>query len=308
MVSHRRGTRPSPRRSFLPPRDLILLDQFTLNAVRNAKDYGRARARFQWDYYAALDQQRAENNDEIKKSLVGAAEGPFVFDGWQRIVDYRYSLHPLSAVGSVVTDPGGRFNVGDIDRARFSPFPALYLAADQPTAIVEKFGNSDTEGRSGLSNLDFALRSGPSFSCVSVSGRLDSVINLGHADRLLPFVEIIKRFKLPPDLATRAGPLQFQRPTIVRTVEELVGAITSLGWRGEPMQVDIPGAPQVFGQLVWNAGIEGIVFPSSKGSADCMAIFPENLSSSSFAELDHGAPEGAMHLRLDGTNYRDFIP
>lgn len=285
---------------------MVVLDQFTLDAVRNAKNYAREGARYQWDYYAALAQQRAEKSEEIKKSLIGAAEGPFAFEGWQRVVDYQYSLHPLSAVGSVVTDPGGRFNIGDIDRARFSPFPALYLARDQPTAIVEKFGEADE--KSGLSNLDFALRSGPSFSCVSVSGRLDAIVDLQHAERLRPFVEIIKRFKLPPDLAGRAGPLKFQLPRIVGTVEELVGAITSLGWRGEPMQVDIPSAPQIFGQLVWAAGIEGIVFPSSKGGATCLAIFPENLSFSSFAELDHKAPPGVAHLRLDGSTYRDFIP
>lgn len=65
----------------------MVLDQFTLAAVRSGKNYAREVARYQWDYYAALAQQRAEKSDEIKKSLVGAAEGPFAFKGWQRIVD-----------------------------------------------------------------------------------------------------------------------------------------------------------------------------------------------------------------------------
>ncbi len=285
---------------------MILLEQFSLAAVRDAKNFAREVARYQWDYYAALAQQRAEKSDEIRKTLVGAAEGPFPFKGWQRIVDYQYSLHPLSTVGSVVTDPGGRFNIGDIDRARFPPFPALYLAADQQTSIIEKFGPVDDI--SGLSNLDFALRAGPSFSCVSVSGSLDTVINLQHPERLQAFVDIIRKFKLPSDLAGRSNALKLQPPRTVGTVDELIAAVTMPDWRNEPMQVDIPGAPQIFGQLVWTAGIEGILFPSSKTGEACLAIFPENLSASSYAELHHKAPAGVTALRLDGTNYRNFVP
>jgi hypothetical protein len=286
--------------------EVLLLEQFTLDAVRNGKNYAREIARYQWDYHAALAQQRAEKSNEIKKALVGAAEGPFSFKGWQRIVDYQYSLHPLSTVGSVVTDPGGRFNIGDIDRARFSPFPALYLASDQPTAIVEKFGPPGDN--SGLSNLDFALRSGPSFSCVSVSGILDAVIDLQHSERLQAFVDIIRKFRLPSNLAARSSALRLSRPKIVGTVEELIAAVTIPEWRNEPMQVDIPAASQVFGQLVWTAGIDGILFPSSKNGATCLTIFPENLSASSYAELDHKAPAGVTALRLDGSNYRSFVP
>lgn len=282
-----------------------MLDQFTVDAVRNAKKYGRERVRYYWEYYTSLARQRTEKSDEIKRCLLSAAEVPSPLKRWQRVVDYRYSLHPLSAVGSLITDPGGRFNIGDIDRTQFPPFPALYLAADQSTAIVERFG--EIEAPAGLSNLDFALRSGPSFSCVSVSGCLDSVVDLRHRERLRSFVDIIKTFKLPTDLAAHARELGIDPPSVIGSVDELISALTRPGWREEPMQVDIPAASQIFGQLVWSAGIEGIVFPSSRSGAACVAIFPENLSSSSFAELDDKAPAGVTHLRLDGTTYRDFV-
>ncbi len=302
-----RHPRPRPRRRLgaVNRPQSIELERFDLAAVTGAKNYARATARFYWDHYASLAQQRAEKRDEITKSLIGAAEGPFDFSGWQRIVDYRYSFHPLSTVGSVITDPGGRFNVGDIDRARFSPFHALYLAADRSTAILEKFGEDDPENR--LSNLDFALRSETSFSCVSVTGHLDAVLDLRHADRLGPLVEIIKRFKLPPDLPGRARQLRISFPKIVTTVSELIHVLLSPKWRIEPMQVDIAAASQIFGQLVWTAGLEGIVFPSSKADGACLAIFPDNLSPSSFVELDDEAPSAVTHRRLDRTNYRDFI-
>ncbi len=310
-MSSRRPVAPLRRR--VPPRrrtgttpQTIVFDEFTLDAVQGAKKFARERARYYWDYYAALAQQRAENSDEIKKALVGAAEGPYSFRCWQRIVDYQYSLHPLSTVGSVVTDPGGRFNIGDIDTTRFSPFPALYIAADLPTAMIEKFGPSD--GGSGLSNLDFALRSGASFSCVSVSGALDTVIDLRRPERLQAFVDIIKRFKLPSDLAGRGRALMQSPPRTVRSTEDLVEAVMTPKWRDEPMQVDIPAASQLFGQLIWTSGIEGIVFPSVKSGETCLAIFPANLSASSYAKLDDAAPAGVTHLRLDGTTYRDFVP
>ena len=48
-------------------------------------------------------------------------------------MDYRYSLEPLSAKGSLAH--GGRFNVGqNIDSSRFSSFPCLYVAEDYDTA------------------------------------------------------------------------------------------------------------------------------------------------------------------------------
>jgi hypothetical protein len=58
-----------------------------------------------------------------------------------RIVDYRYSLDPLSTAGSVRND-GGRFNIGAaLSPGAFTAFPALYVAEDYPTAFLERFGS-----------------------------------------------------------------------------------------------------------------------------------------------------------------------
>lgn len=304
------GSRGRRRRSggrWQPPASprFVEFDRVNLAAVRTTKRYARDVLRYHWDYYAAIAQQRVEHSDEIKKSLLGAAEGPFEFKGWQRVVDYRYSLKPLSTVGSVISDPGGRFNIGDIDKTRFTRFPGLYVASDEATALAEKFGNDDA--RTGLSNLDFALRSGRSYTCVSVSGRLDAVLDLRSADRFEPFVEIIKQFKVPASLTARAPEVGEPPPTVVRSVGQLLGLVMSADWRRLPMRVDVPAGSQILGQLAWDAGIEGIVYPSARTGAACVVVFPENLASSSFVRLDHDPPPGVQHSRLDSTNYRDLI-
>jgi hypothetical protein len=283
----------------------VELDRVSLAAVRRSKRYALDMLRYHWDYYACLAQQRVEESDAIKKSLLGAAEGPFEFNGWQRVVDYRYSLAPLSAIGSVITDPGGRFNIGDVDKTRFTRFAGLYIASNESTALVEKFGADDKD--TGLSNLDFALRPGRSYTCVSVTGRMEAVLDLRSPNRLEPFVEIIKAFKLPPDLAGRASALGVPPPTVVDSVTKLVGLVMAAAWRDLPMQADIPAGSQIFGQLVWNAGIEGIVYPSVETNSACIVVFPENLASSSFVRLDHEPPVGVAFRQLDGTNYREFI-
>jgi hypothetical protein len=280
------------------------------NSIESASRHlGKAKntlelLRYHWDYYAALAQQRFEFRDAIKESLLTAAEGPFDFTGWQRVVDYRYSLQPLSAIGSVVTDPGGRFNIGDIDKTRFTPFAGLYIASQEATAIIEKFGPNDENV--GLSNLDFALRSGRSYTCVSVSGRLETILDLRNPTRLEPFVEIITKFRLPGDLAARARELEIAPPSVVGNLDQLIRLLMAAEWRDQPMQVDIPAGSQIFGQLVWDAGIEAIVYPSVQTGAACLVVFPENLASSSFVRLDHEAPVGVA-CRLDGTNYRGFV-
>lgn len=59
------------------------------------------------------------------------------------------------------------------------------------------------------------------------------------------------------------------------------------------MQFDIPANCQIFGQLVANAGIEGILYPSKFTNKKCLAIYPQNFDSESFVKVEGDAPEGA---------------
>jgi len=79
-------------------------------------------------------------------------------------------------------------------------------------------------------------------------------------------------------------------------------------WRNWPMVYDVPAVPQIFGGLVMNAGIEGILYESSITERECLAIFPQNFhNSTSFIQLDDPVPSTDVITRIDSSNFRDFI-
>jgi hypothetical protein len=283
-----------------------LLDQFSVRDLRQWSHLNEAGQKFHWDFYAALQHQRTTAATDIRKALLGAASGPFPFQRWRRIVDYRYSLAPLSTVGSV-TDPGGRFNIGAIDVNNFPVFNALYLAANEETSMAEKFGEPDATAAAGMSATDLALATRESFASLSVSGELESIVDLREPRRLQALVDIIGAFKLPADLFVQSKKIGFGGPGIVRSTPELADAVTSKGWRQFPMQFDVPSTSQIFGQLVRSAGIEGIVWPSQKGSDLCLAAFPDNLTGSSYVTLDDDPPSQEVPRRMDATTWKLFV-
>lgn len=114
----------------------VLLDQFSVEDIHKWIAFKEQFLKYHWDYYNDLAYQRSKIADKIKKSLLGAAQKAFTFKKWQRAVKYKYANEPFSAAGSLA-DPGGRFNIGDINPSQFPPFPALYLASDKDTALQE---------------------------------------------------------------------------------------------------------------------------------------------------------------------------
>jgi RES domain-containing protein len=211
---------------------------------------------------------------------------------------YKYALEPLSSQGSLV-DPGGRFNIGLIDPIKFAPFPALYIASNKDTALQEMLCQKP-DPDSKLTPHEFALTDTSSITIVSVSGSLERVINLDREEALKEFVGLINDFQYPKRLIREARERNFRLPDIVRTVGNLKRGLLTENWRAYPMQVDIPSMSQIFGQLVHESGIEGIVYPSKFTDKDCLAVFPRNFAdSSSYVELDDPAPPEAKTRRLD---------
>jgi hypothetical protein len=53
--------------------------------------------------------------------------------------------------------------------------------------------------------------------------------------------------------------------------------------------------------MISNAGIQGIVYASSKNGKKCLAVFPQNfVETDSFVELVGALPDGVKIKRLDG--------
>ena len=279
------------------------LDSFSVRAIRRSARFQERIQKYHWDFYSALAYQRSQIADDLKKALLEAAQGPFLFSKWQRVVMYKYALNPLAAEGSL-TDPGGRFNIGDIKPDHFSPFPALYIAKDKETALQEVLCQEIAVNKEENA-LDFALASPASVLNLSLSGSLDAVIDLTKPATLERFVRLIKNFTIPNHLIKAAREIKIAPPELVRTVPKLLKTLLLPDWRALPMVVDIPAASQIFGQLVSVSGIEGILYPSKFNGKQCLTIFPQNFGGSNcYVQLDDSTPPEVKIRRLDDTNFR----
>ncbi len=289
-----------------PQTAFFLLDQFSVADIRKWKEFQNEISKFHWNYYSNLAYQRSKTIDKIKQSLFDAAQKPFPFNKWQRALRYKYALEPFSVSGSLI-DPGGRFNIGDINPAQFRPFPALYLASDKNTALQELLSQKINAGQEQAA-LDFALASPDSVANVSLSGSLESVINLTHPASLASFIGLIKEFTVPDYLIDVAIKIGLPEPELIRTVSKLVDSLLDPNWRLWPMQFDVPVASQIFGQLVADSGVGGIVYTSKFTGKDCLAVFPQNFDdmSSSFIELDDEAPAEIKTRRLDAKTWEQL--
>ncbi len=280
-----------------------VIDSGLVSDIIRSKAVYEELVAFHWDYYSELAFQRNQIRDKLNSSLRERAE-PFTFSKWQRIVKYRYSLMPLSTKGSVA-DPGGRFNVGVIDPTRYPVFPALYIASDKPTAFAEVLGQDNPIG--GLSAEELALTKPDSISALSVSGQLESVINIRERNNLAGFVSLIKDFRLSRSLILKARKLNFP-VGLITTVKELSNVLEQRDWRNWPMVYDVPSSCQIFSGQVLDAGIEGILYNSGLTQKACLAIFPQNfLNSSAYIELDDAPPTDEVQRRIDSSNFSNFV-
>lgn len=279
------------------------LDYGLIADIPKFRELFEQKAQFHWEFYTELALHRSKIYDSLRASLRERAES-FDFTGWQRAVKYRYSLCPLSAKGSLA-DPGGRFNIGAIDPARFPTFAALYLASDKRTALAELLGREGPEN--SLSPEELALTKPTSITIVSVSGKLESILDVRDAKNLAGFVNLVKGFQVSGKLYLKAKKVG-ERIKIVRNSSELVKVLASTRWREWPMGYDVPAASQIFGRIVLDAGVEGILYESVLTSGPCLAIYPQNFQdSASFIELDGARPPEVVHKRIDSASFKNFL-
>ena len=120
------------------PQQPTLLDQFSLSEIKDWAGRKELLSDFHWDQYTYYANERSKLADKIRIALVEGAK-EYTFNDWFRIVTQKYNNRPLSAAGSRMHPNGGRFNFGQIDKTRFSPFSCLYIASDEETAKGEKY-------------------------------------------------------------------------------------------------------------------------------------------------------------------------
>lgn len=265
-------------------------------------------ANYAWDHYCYFARQRAGIFDELKLSLAEKCI-EYEFHHWQRVVDYKYTLTPLSAKGSIVDPAGGRFNIGDIDQTRLPRFPALYLAEDRETAYKEKFSLPDklTKEYNGITAEQLVLTSNKSITIVCLKGKIKQVLDLRKSETLKKFFKLIKPITLPKKFLKRARHLNVFPMHEVKTLEELLKTIFAPDWRVQPMIYDVPSNSQILGQIAHAAGIEGILYPSKISSKkSCLAVFPDNFENSpSYISIEDATPEICIS-KLDYATFPDL--
>ena len=255
-----------------------------------------------------LEAQRVQYYEELQQAIRDTKLLQYEFTGWVRIVNFQYSLNPISAQGSLVRS--GRFNYGkDIDPNQFTPFNALYIANDETTAYEEKFSLGDPLDNGKLSEDELLLNTSPqSYSTVFVKGKLARLFDMTDSANLNAFLAIIKRFKVSKEVIELGKTIGRPTKVIVDTVDILQQTILAANWRYYPMQLNIPANGQVFGKLVLDAGLEGIMYPSTKDACGiCIALFPKNIGPTSYIAIEGKIPKQVKNRRLDQRSWQEFI-
>jgi hypothetical protein len=197
---------------------------------------------------------------------------------------------------------GGRFNAGaELDHQTLSPWPALYLAENYETAFREKFQTASDGHENGLTAQELALEQGCSHSAVMLRGELSNVFDMTSHEALAPLARIFRRINMPQrarQLKLKLG-IKNNECFMVQTSTQVYNMLFKNNWRQWPIQFGLPAQSQTIAELVKAAGFEAILYRSSKGPGNCLAVFPELLADGSFIELVDSAPDAVKHCRLD---------
>lgn len=261
--------------------------------LRHRADIDARFREFHARFHSELALQRRAIKEKISEALNNnCVPSSFEFKAWQRTVRWKFSDHPFCTVGSL--SRGGRFNIGtNIDPANFPPFSALYLAEDKKTALAEVLGQDGDDP--DLDAHELALAKPDSIVAFSVSGKLDRVLDLNDPAALRDFVKLIRDFTVPPSLVKAAKHLPVAPPKVITTAHDLQKSLLNPNWRHVQTVCEVPANSQIFGQLVMQAGIEGILYPSKLTDSQCLAIFPCNfLGGTSLMELDDECPTATI--------------
>jgi hypothetical protein len=210
-----------------------VLDQFTRTDFREWQNLADGLDAYHVSLYFYLEGLRNLHQEEIRKALQAPDSTSITLNNWARIVSYKYTLAPLSAVGSLRF--GGRFNIGaDINPSQFPPFPALYIAETYETAYAEKFEMTISEDRSGLSGHELALSKPTSFTHASISGELNNLFDASRNLSFTDFLEIINKFRIPRELKASALRVGIKKPLVINPAM-LKQTLLGNDWRHYPV-------------------------------------------------------------------------
>lgn len=305
MKRRHRKPKPPERKTLhgepgLPRLDA--LEEFTHVSLARWREVGRNLEQLSHALFFGLEAHRLHHSRELIDAIRRSPTGPRQFNGWARLVGYQHTNQPLSTAGSTRGD-GGRFNIGGaLNPATYTPFPALYVAEDFPTAFRERFGVAQ-DAKGSLTAGEMVLRRDSSFTQVALNVSAESVLDVGDLSVLKPIADVLSSMQMPVNVGRLARTLKLKAPTLVRSAVALQRQLLNPDWRVEPVQYEMPSNSQIFGRLCLAAGVHAILYPSARHSErHCIALFPQIWrGSSSFVELVGPCPPEVVTRRLDGT-------
>lgn len=309
MSSRRKPTPPAPRGTAAgtaPQKGILELDRFTEASITRWNEVSADLDELQDILYFYLEPERRRQRPALIKALQTIDPVELKLEHWVRIVDYQWTMHPLSAAGSL-TYIGGRYNAGmDLEGGASNAWPALYIAQDHPTAFREKYQLEAGQEVDGLTPQELALGAGGSHTTVVLSGKLSRVFPLSP-ETLTPISRLLAKIKMP-DRASRLKTKLKIKPNDLRmltTGKQLFDVTAVHNWRVLPVQFGLPAQSHILAELIRAAGYEAIAYQSSKGHGMCLAIFVDRLAKGSFIELEDVGPAGAIR-RLDETTAEEL--
>ena len=278
-----------------PTKGVLELDRFDEASLETWTELSADLDELQDILYFNLEPERRRLRPDLLKALQITQPTHLEIENWVRIVDYQWTMYPLSAAGSL-TGIGGRFNVGtDLDSRTFDPWPALYLAADHSTAFREKYQIAAGQLVEGLTPEELSLGHGQSHSTVVLHGKLSRVFQL-TPETLAAVARVLGRIKMP-ERAERIKKKLNIKPEDLRmltTGKQLHDVVALHNWRVLPIQFGLPSPSQILSELIRAADFEAIAYQSSKGGGVCLAVFLDRLAPGSFVEVMDKAPAGAI--------------
>lgn len=293
-----------------PPRNILELDRFSEANLREwnaaSQNLDELAAVFQF----GLEPERRKLRPQLLEALQAVEPLVYHIENWVRLIDYQYGLEPLSCAGSLCSpEGGGRFNIGiELDPGTLSPWSALYIAENHETAFREKFQLESKGDVDGLTPAELALNPGVNYTAISLCGKMYRVFDLRKDSSVAALAKVLGKIAVPPRARELVKKLKMPASELlmVRTPEQLLHVVLKNNWRTLPIQFGLPSQSHILAELIRAAGFEAILYQSTKGPGNCLAIFPGLMDGRSYLEVVGKTLPGVKHARLDVSSAREL--
>jgi hypothetical protein len=127
------------------------------------------------------------------------------------------------------------------------------------------------------------------------------VFNLNDDKFLVDLAVILGKIRMPQRAKELAKKLKIPRTKLlmVKTSEQLRSMALKNNWRTLPIQFGLPSQSHILAELIKAAGYEAILYKSTKGQGNCLAIFPGQMDERSYIEVAGKVLSSVKHKKLD---------